>query len=254
MSKHKAFARYANNKIVPGSLILSDKAPKVGVWKEVVSDLCCTPSSNCDSCVTLLALPDEVGLYGFTLETRNNGGPNLTGTIYWDTNQQESFSLPANSNNYDFEYEYNDGLVHQVRLCVDNPSQIQDFELGFGPGITIGLTNASALNGIDEWDSDDMNIYALDLTGLSSMADLYHCCSLLRHINITGCTNLTDVDLFDNSLTTESVDHVLITLDDNGLSNGYVNLIGSNNGVPTALGLAAKTSLEGKGWTVNVNP
>jgi len=41
MSKKKAFARYANNKIVPGSLIVREKAPKVGVWKEVPADLCC---------------------------------------------------------------------------------------------------------------------------------------------------------------------------------------------------------------------
>lgn len=47
MANKKAFARYANNKIVPGSLILSDKAPKVGVWKEVVYDLCCGGSQNC---------------------------------------------------------------------------------------------------------------------------------------------------------------------------------------------------------------
>lgn len=41
MAKKKAFARYANNKIVPGSLIVREKAPKVGVWKEVIADLCC---------------------------------------------------------------------------------------------------------------------------------------------------------------------------------------------------------------------
>jgi len=165
MAKTRAFIRYLKGKLVPGSLIFTNgeypKAPfSSGKWQELPYDLCCTPFSNCNSCVTLLGLPDEVGLYGFTLQTRENGGPNLTGTIYWDNGQQESFSLPANGNDYDFEYEYNDGLVHQVRLCVNNPSQIQDFELGFGPGITVGLTNASALNGIDEWDSDDMDIYA----------------------------------------------------------------------------------------------
>lgn len=39
----KAFVRYAKNKIVAGSLILADKAPKMGVWKEVPYDLCCVP-------------------------------------------------------------------------------------------------------------------------------------------------------------------------------------------------------------------
>lgn len=41
MAKNKAFVRYANNKAVPGSLIVRKKAPSVGVWKEVNYDLCC---------------------------------------------------------------------------------------------------------------------------------------------------------------------------------------------------------------------
>jgi hypothetical protein len=49
MAQKKAFVRYAKNKIVPGSLILSEKAPKVGVWREITSDLCCeTPIQPCD--------------------------------------------------------------------------------------------------------------------------------------------------------------------------------------------------------------
>lgn len=54
MSKKKAYVRYAKNKIVAGSLILADKAPKVGVWKEITTDLCCpiNPPTN-----TLLEYP-----------------------------------------------------------------------------------------------------------------------------------------------------------------------------------------------------
>ena len=98
-----------------------------------------------------------------------------------------------------------------------------------------------------------MNIYSLDLTGLSSINELYHCCSVLTHINITGCANLFDVDLTDNALTEASIDHVLISLDNYGLSNGFAYLNFGTNAVPSAAGLAAKTSLEGKGWYVQVN-
>jgi uncharacterized protein (TIGR02145 family) len=41
MANNKAFVRYANNKAVPGSLIVRKKAPSVGTWKEVNYDLCC---------------------------------------------------------------------------------------------------------------------------------------------------------------------------------------------------------------------
>ena len=46
MAQKKAFVRYAQNKAVPGSLIVRTKAPKVGTWKEVPYDICCGGGSN----------------------------------------------------------------------------------------------------------------------------------------------------------------------------------------------------------------
>jgi hypothetical protein len=253
----KAYVRYdGQKKIVPGSLILRENKPTVGNFVEIMPvNLCCGTTNVCDSCVTLQGV-GELGegtyYYGFTLQTRSSGA-NLTGTIHWTPSFSESFSLDADGDDYDFQYDFGDAIPHTVLLCVDNPSQIQDFELGFGPGDTVSLNNAIALNGLDEWDSDNMDIYSLDLTGLSSMDELYHCCSVLTHINITGCANLLDIDLSSNSLTEASVDHVLISLDNYGLSNGYLVLSGGTNAIPSAAGLAAKTSLEGKGWYVAVN-
>jgi len=221
-------------------------------------DLCCGTTNVCDSCVTLQAVGNQyddfepTGVYGFSLQVKD-GGANLTGTIHWTTSFSESFSLDADGDDYDFQYDFGDAIPHTVLLCVNNPSQIQDFELGFGPGDTVSLNNAIALNGLDEWDSDNMNIYSLDLTGLSSIDELYHCCSVLTHINITGCTNLDDVELTDNDLTEASVDHVLISLDNYGLSNGYVDLSGGTNAIPSVAGDAAILSLQGKGWSVYVN-
>ena len=253
----KAYVRYdGQKKIVPGSLILRENKPTTGTFVEVMPvNLCCGTTNVCDSCVTLQGvgeIGEESSFYGFTLQVKN-GGANLTGTIYWTPSFSESFSLDADGNDYDFQCDFGDSIPHTVLLCVDNPSQIQDFELGFGPGDTVSLNNAIALNGLGEWDSDGMNIYSLDLTGLSSIDELYHCCSVLTHINITGCSNLLDVDLTDNALTEASIDHVLISLDNYGLSNGFVYLAGGANSIPSAAGLAAKTSLEGKGWYVQVN-
>jgi hypothetical protein len=45
MAQKKAFVRYAQNKAVPGSLIVRTKAPKVGTWKEVPYDICCESPS-----------------------------------------------------------------------------------------------------------------------------------------------------------------------------------------------------------------
>jgi hypothetical protein len=256
MANKKGFVRYANNKLVAGSLILADKAPKVGVWKEVPADLCCNTvqDGGYTCCIAIQAIADsESGLYGFTLQTRN-GGPNLTGSIQWTSVVSESFSLVADGSDYDFEYDLEGLIPHTVYLCIDNPSQIEDFEIGFGPGQAVGISNLQKLEGIDEWDGDGMAFTSLDFTGITTMTVLFNESTGLQHINITGCVNLIDVDLSTNSLTEASVNHVLITLDDNGLSNGYVDLIFGTNATPSGLGLAAKTSLESKGWAVFINP
>ena len=57
MSKKKAFVRYADNKAVPGSLIVRTQAPSVGTWKEVVYDLCCGDASCCDKVTLTFELP-----------------------------------------------------------------------------------------------------------------------------------------------------------------------------------------------------
>jgi hypothetical protein len=259
MAKTRAFIRYLKGKLVPGSLIFTSgeypKAPfSSGKWQELPYDLCCQPfQQNYTCCIAIQAIADEEsGLYGFTLQTRE-GGPNLTGTIHWTPTVSESFSLVADGNDYDFEYDLEGLIPHTVYLCIDNPSQIEDFEIGFGPGQATSISNLQKLEGIEEWDGDDMLFTSLDFTGITTITDLYNDRTGLQHINITGCINLDDVELNDNALTEASVNHVLITLDNNGLSNGYVDLSGGTSATPSGLGLAAQASLVIKGWAVFVN-
>jgi hypothetical protein len=78
----------------------------------------------------------------------------------------------------------------------------------------------------------------------------------------TGLTNLVissgqpiiDLVAASCALTQESVDNILVALSQNGVSSGYVDLQASagTNAIPGATGLAAKSVLEGNGWTVYV--
>lgn len=254
----KAWVRYDGNKnAVAGSLIFQKDKPKVGNWKEYMDvNLCCpaTPSGGYECCIAIQGVADiETGLYGFTIQTRNSG-PNLTGTVHWTSTQSESFSLVSNQSNYDFEYNFEDSIPHTVYLCIDNPSQILDFEIGFGPGVAQSISNLHQLEGFDEWDGDSMAFTSLDFTGITTMTQLYNTSAGLQHINITGCVNLDDVDLNNNALTQASVDHVLITLDSGGLTGGYVDLSGGTSSAPSVVGSAAVASLLLKAWNVNVNP
>lgn len=256
MSRKRAFVRYSKNgKIVPGSLILTAGSYPNGssTWKEVSADLCCKISQDYSSCLALQGVPNVDGEYGFSLDTFNRPGKYFSGTIYWGPGQEEHFNLPANGDTYDFFYAYPSLIPQSVYLCLDNPGLLQDFELGFGPGDTVSVNNAQAILGTEEWDSDDMNIYSLDLSNMKGLAQLYHCCSVLTHINITGSVSLNIVELTNNALTVESVDHVLITLDNNGLSNGTVLIDGGTSVAPSVAGAAAAANLIGKGWSVATN-
>jgi hypothetical protein len=82
------------------------------------------------------------------------------------------------------------------------------------------------------------------------------------------CSSLTSfpANMFDNCVATEfnfawsgcaldqtSVDNILVSLDFAGQSGGTVGISGGTSSPPGAAGLAAKASLEGKGWTVLTN-
>jgi hypothetical protein len=72
-------------------------------------------------------------------------------------------------------------------------------------------------------------------------------------ISSTGFTAIGDYYFNNNALSEETVDNILIAFDNSGIENKTIFLDGGTNSVPSAAGLTAKSNLEGKGWTVNVN-
>lgn len=253
----KAYSRFdGTGRIVPGSTVLRRNKPKVGNWVEVQAYECCDPLAQTPytCCVAIQVIADsESEQYELTVQTVN-GGANLTGSIHWSSTESESFSFPADGDDHSLTHFFGDTLVHTIYLCVNNPSQILDFEIGFGPGTAVAISNLQKLEGIDEWDGDDMGFTSLDFTGITTFRQLYNQNSGLQHINITGCVNLDDVSLNNNDLTQASVDHVLITLNDSGLTGGFVDLSGGTNAAPSVAGAAAAASLTLNGWDVTVNP
>lgn len=75
----------------------------------------------------------------------------------------------------------------------------------------------------------------------------------LRSVNLEGFDEAYYVELAYNGMEPDTVDKILIQLDQlgtSGLPDKRISLRG--NGIPTAAGLAAKERLEGRGWTVTV--
>jgi hypothetical protein len=91
-----------------------------------------------------------------------------------------------------------------------------------------------------------------DATFAPSLATLLMYESGMTGINVTGLSLLSSVDLRGSPLDEANVDGVLVVLAGAAVSGGSVNLSGSC-APPSATGLAAKATLEARGWTVTVN-
>ena len=64
---------------------------------------------------------------------------------------------------------------------------------------------------------------------------------------------ITNIDLYGSDMSVTAVSNLLIALDAAGASTGTADLRMAPAAIPNAGGLAAKASLEGRGWTVLVN-
>lgn len=103
MARKKAFVRYANNKAVAGSLIIREAAPKVGVWREIPYNLCCsntpapiTPTHRCTAIGNGLFGPGSNAGYKMEKNWNDEVGPNPPDGIY----QFQLFNLLLNGVQY----------------------------------------------------------------------------------------------------------------------------------------------------------
>jgi hypothetical protein len=68
----------------------------------------------------------------------------------------------------------------------------------------------------------------------------------------TPCTNFFNA-FYNCALSQTSVDNILVSINTAGTSGGTLTLNGGTSSAPSATGLAAKSALEGRGWTVTTN-
>jgi hypothetical protein len=277
--KLKAFARIdGTGRVVPGSLVLRERKPKTGKWKEVEANECC---NTIDACFTALFSygPDAANdLYINIQHIPITGSPDVTGTINWGDGTIDPVSVTNNDGSLTFGHTYSEFGVYTVTVCIDNPEYVNEIRIDpdtYGGGGILSISGLSKFRGVPELQiSFNPNLTSLDISNMPYLADvqadhngltsidltgstgisylgLYE--NSLTSIDLTGLVNLYDVNLFNNGLSQESVDYILTFLANGSVSGGSVDLSGGTNAVPSAIGLAAKSTLEARNWSVTVN-
>jgi len=155
---------------------------------------------------------------------------------------------------------------------------ISDNDIPGGSTNSLTSVNLSGCTALQELRLDDSEFSGgiPSLAGLTSLSTVqFGRVNSPSIIDMSGVVNLADADFFQNTnltsliiadtqpifylgvrncaLTETAVDDILVILSNNGVSNGEVTLDGGTSATPSATGLAAKTVLEGNGWTVSVN-
>jgi hypothetical protein len=124
----------------------------------------------------------------------------------------------------------------------------------FPYAVNLAYTNSPQLESLEAFNNE---FYGMNLYGQVHLTNavVYNC--YLTNMNIVGCSNLIDIEAYDNFMTSASIDNMLVTLDQMGKSNGGVFLKDVSplwaNGAPSSVGLAASVNLTNKHWVVLFN-
>jgi len=124
-------------------------------------------------------------------------------------------------------------------------------ETGSLAGIT--CTNMGVLQALILESSGDPGLTTLDLTGDTALTLLTLTNNALVNLSIAPCTLLLTISASGCAFNVATVNSILTTLAANGLSNGTCIIDGGTSAAPTGAGATAKTTLQGRGWTVNTN-
>jgi len=178
-----------------------------------------------------------------------------------DYNGLQSVNLSGLTNLTDVDISDNDipgtGTSSLTSVNLSGCTALEELRLD-DSDFSAGIPNLSGLTSLRYFDMDQCNISgSLDLQGLPSLEGF----DLSGNIEITNVTISSsqplgdgfEVILSNNALTQTAVDDILVALAANSINNGYVQLNDGTNAVPGAAGLAAITTLTGKGWSCDVN-
>lgn len=174
----------------------------------------------------------------FSNQHRLEGGPAL---MYKDILTMTVINV---SHLEDFEKQVIKEKMVELGALDGNPyTNVTDFDSGFNSS----WADFSVVSMPDDLDLSNGTTFNAAWQNLTALAEFPP--SLFDDVTATDFTNA-----FDNcGLTQESVDNILVSINNAGTSDGTLDIDGGTSAAPSAIGLAAKSELEGRGWTVTTN-
>ena len=204
---NKAFVRYSTKgKVVPGSLIVTGGSCPSGPakWKEVPVDLCCEAPCGSEPLIMEVRTIESFFEFGFRVYNINT----VAGTIEWGDGDTESFDLSGDGGYTYFGHNYStpDYIPRTIKVYFTSTDGFRNLEIGDTDGWhVLSITNISTIfagSTIDQVDADRSLLTTLDVSGLTSLTELFALeCSNLAYLNVQGCTSLDDIELFSDAFT-----------------------------------------------------
>lgn len=137
--------------------------------------------------------------------------------------------------------------------CTDWTAVTGVYGYNFGQMFIGSTALRSRLVSLISWFEQQMGYYLQDLTNLPALTGL----AIVepsgvpgaQGLDISGSPLLTTVTVWGNNYSSATVDAIILQLVTNGLSNGTLDL--TDNGAPSATGIAGINTLLGRGWNVS---
>jgi len=174
----------------------------------------------------------------------------FTGSIIWGDGNISNFNL-ACMNAMQLKHKYVASGIYSIDINFNYPNSIRTFTVAYPDSIISISGMGGILNGLPSH-KKTINFLNTKLTSL----------------DLTGNPNLVEMELNNNSFTSASVNALLISVDNNGLSSGcpscggtipylrikhYPGQPGGNAPLapPTGSGITALNNLIAKGWKID---
>lgn len=145
-----------------------------------------------------------------------------------------------------------DQLVDLGGISFSNCSTLEVISIKEFPKGSFGVANLESLQQVLIDESPNLSNLSIDSCEVFETISANDCPSLVS-VNIVNCPSIIEVFLTGAALPESVVDAVLVALDESGSEEGSCDISGGTSAPPSATGLAAKASLEGKNWEVTVN-